>query len=258
MNPSNQSAVGGEDMHPVVVFPGPSRGGPYIAVHVAADAIGGTRRHVRKHAPILQPCAIHNVINLNRARVYRGPRRQVHVAGVTVGMLRRPAIHEVKQLLVRREAQAVGLIQIADDHGRDARLRVQPVNNGGKLERSLVPFVIRHNAVAGVAEPDGPVGMNHHVIRGVQLLALKAIHQHGDGAIMFGARHPARVMLARDQPPLTVAAVPIAVVRGTAEYRDLSRFLKPPQHTVVGNVAEEKVSSLSNPHRTFCPASARI
>src|ERR1035437_2714985 len=60
MNLANQSAVWSEDMHTVVAFPGhPSRRGPYIAVDVTADAIGVARRHVRKHAPVLQPCAIY-------------------------------------------------------------------------------------------------------------------------------------------------------------------------------------------------------
>ena len=230
-------------MHTVVAFPTPSRGGPYIAVHVTTDAVGGTRRHVHKHAPLLQSFAIHNVINPNRTWV--------------AGMFRRTAVHDVKQLLVGREAQAVGLIEIAGNNCRDARLWVEPVDVSGKFESSFVPFVIRHNAIAGVAEPDGPVRMNHHVVRGVELLALKAIHQHRDGATMLSARHTARVVLAGDQSPLAVAAIPIAVVRGTAEYSNFSRFLKPSQHTVVGNVAEDQVSSISNPHRTLRPAGAR-
>src|ERR1035437_10921064 len=75
---------------------------------------------------------------------------------------------------------------------------------------------------------------------------------------MFGPRHTAGVVLARDQPPNTITAIAIAVIRGAAVHGDLSRFLQPSQHTIVGNVAEEKVSAVADPHWTFCPAGTRV
>src|SRR5258708_12088617 len=74
---------------------------------------------------------------------------------------------------------------------------------------------------------------------------------------MLGSRQPARVVFTGEQPPLAVSAISIAVVRGAAEYGDLSSFLKPPQNTVVGDVTEEEVSSIPNPHGPLRPPAAR-
>ncbi len=53
MNLSDESAVGGEDMHPVKVFRGPPGSGPNVAVHIAANAIGSARRHVTNMRPFV-------------------------------------------------------------------------------------------------------------------------------------------------------------------------------------------------------------
>ena len=88
------------------------------------------------------------------------------------------AIDDVQQFLIWREAQAVGLFKIAGYYCCHARIGVEPVNVGGKFESGFVPFVVRHDAVAGIAEPDGSIGVDDQVVRSVELLALIGIHQH--------------------------------------------------------------------------------
>ncbi len=119
-------------------------------------------------------------------------------------------------------------------------------------------FVIGHDAVARVGEPDGTVGMHREVVGGVELFALKSVYQHGDGPVVFGARHAARIMLASEQPALTVAVVAIAVVRGATEDTNFSRVLEPAQDAVVGDVAPEKIAAVAKPHGAFQPARAGV
>jgi len=99
MNLADEGTVGGEDVHAVEAVRAPAGCGPDIAVHIAPNAVGSARRHVRKHAPVRQPHAIYNVIHPNRARVG--------------WVLWSSAIHYVKQFLVGREAETVRLIHIA-------------------------------------------------------------------------------------------------------------------------------------------------
>ena len=102
-----------------------------------------------------------------------------------------------------------------------------------------MPFVVRHDAVTRIGEPDGPVGMHCQVVRRVELLVLKTVHQHGDRAVVLRSRQPPRVVFAGEQPALAVPAVAVAVVRGAAEYADLSSLLAPSQNAVARNVAPQ-------------------
>src|SRR6266487_1165639 len=138
------------------------------------------------------------------------------------GMAGSAGIDDVEFFFVGREANTVGLIHVAGNDGGLARFRVEPVNDGGQLKRSFVAFVIGHDAVAGISEPDGAVGMHREIVGSVELFALKSVYQHGDGAVVFGARHAARVVLAGEQPALAVAAVAVAVVRGATEDANFS------------------------------------
>src|SRR5258708_6765015 len=169
-------------------------------------------------------------------------------------MARSAGIDDVELLFVGREANTVGLIHVAGDDGGFARFRVETINDGGQLEGSFVAFVIGHDAVARVSEPDGTVGMHREIVGGVELFALNSVYQHGDGAIVFGARQAARVVLAGEQPALTIAIVTIAVVRGAAKDADFSGVFEPTQDAVVGDVAPKKIAAVAEPHGPFRPA----
>src|SRR6516225_6914262 len=89
-------------------------------------------------------------------------------------------VNNVEFLLVRREAEAVGLIHIVGNDGGLAGVRVKAVDIGWQFERRFVTFVIGHDPVTWIREPDGPVRMDHKVVGSVELLALKAIDEDGD------------------------------------------------------------------------------
>jgi len=64
----------------------------------------------------------------------------------------------------------------------------------------------------GIGEPDRVVGLDGHVVRRIEALALEAVHQHGDRPVVFGARDTARLVLAADEAALAVARVAIGVI----------------------------------------------
>src|ERR1700746_2271343 len=82
--------------------------------------------------------------------------------------------------------------------------------------------------------------------------------QHCDRAVVFRSREAPRVVLAGQQSALAVAAIAIAVIRWTAEDRDLAGLLAPAQHAVVGDIAEHQVASVAKPYRTFRPSRAGV
>ncbi len=54
----------------------------------------------------------------------------------------------------------------------------------------------------------------------VETFTLVTVHEHGNAAVVFGARHAAGAMLAGDQAPLAVARVAVAVVGRATENTD--------------------------------------
>src|SRR4029077_11649067 len=102
-------------------------------------------------------------------------------------------------------------------------------------------------------EPDSPIRMHRQIIRRVEFLVLETIHQHRDRAIVFGSRYPARIVLAGEQPAVSVPTPAVAVVRRATENADLSSLLQPSQHAIVGDAAEEKIPPLRKPYKPFRP-----
>src|SRR6266852_4338110 len=93
------------------------------------------------------------------------------------------------------------------------------------LEREFPPgaFVVHEAPIARISEPDATVGMDDHVVWGIERFTLITIRQYRDAAVIFGARHPARAMLARDEAPLPVAGVAIGVIGRLTEHTDCAR-----------------------------------
>src|SRR6516164_3944036 len=65
-------------------------------------------------------------------------------------------------------------------------------------------------------------------------------------------------MLTGDEPALPVSRIAIAVIRRTTEHADFPCFLDPPQHAVVGDIAPQEESSVSEPDGAFGPATAGV
>src|SRR5579863_1062087 len=98
MNFPDERAVRSEHVDSVETFPGPPRGRPDVAVHIAPDPVGRTRRHIHKESSVLQPNAVYDVIDSNRRRV--------------AGMFWNSRIHDVEFFLVGRKTKAIRLIHV--------------------------------------------------------------------------------------------------------------------------------------------------
>jgi hypothetical protein len=114
-----------------------------------------------------------------------------------------------------------------------------------------VPQVVAARAGAVVAEPDRAIRLHHNVIGTGEPLALETVGEQGDGAIIFGAGEVLRVVLAGDQPPLAVTRVAIGVVRLLTKHADTGVGFVPPQDAVAGDVAEQQIAAVAEPHRAL-------
>src|SRR5438445_5696232 len=213
---------------------------PQVAVDVQAEAVrrpaglGG-----KKHAAVREPrAAVHDVVDAHHARGHAG-------------------LDDVEPGLVGREGEAVGPVDVARRHGELARPRIPAVDAGRQLRLGDVSFVVAEDAERRIGEPDRAVRLAHDVVRRVKRLAVVALGDHADGAVVLGARHAPRVVLAGEQPPLAVARIAVGVVRGLAEHADRAGFLLPLHDAVVRDVAPQKIASVAEPHRALAPAHAR-
>src|SRR5207245_11586628 len=119
-----------------------------------------------------------------------------------------------------------------------------------------MPAVMAAGASAVVAEPDRPVRCDDDIIGGGQALALEAVGEHRDRAVVFGAGQPLRIHLAREQAALAVAGVAVGVVRGAAKHANRASFLLPFYDPVVRDVAPQEVAAIAEPHRPLGEAKA--
>src|SRR5215471_5226753 len=102
-----------------------------------------------------------------------------------------------------------------------------------------------------VREPDGIVRFDDDVVRSGKPLAREAFGEDGDGSIVFRPRQPLSVVLTSDKPPLPVASVAVGIVGGPSEHRDGTGLLVPAHNAVVGDVAEQQLARVAEPHRSF-------
>src|SRR3954447_5987703 len=89
---------------------------------------------------------------------------------------------------------------------------------------------------AVIAEPDRVVGFDDDIVGAGQPLALEAVGEQRDRAVVFGAGQVLGVVLAGDQPSLAVAGVAVGVVRRLAEHADRTGLLIPAHDAVIGDV----------------------
>src|SRR6266446_4750402 len=132
-------------------------------------------------------------------------------------------------------------------------MRIDAIDRFLEREFPLSAFVVHEAPIARISEPDATVGMHDHIVWGIERFALITIRQHGDAAIILGARHPARAMLARDEAPLPVTGVAVGVIGRLAEHTDCARLFSPAQHPVVGNIAPQQIAPIPKPAGAFGP-----
>src|SRR6185503_8853466 len=100
------------------------------------------------------------------------------------------------------------------------------------------------------------VGLHDDVVGRVQRLALEAVEDDGDAAVVLGPGDAAGVVLAGDQTPLAIARVAVGVVRGLAEDAHRAGLLVPAHDPVVRDVAPEEGAEVAEPDRPLAPAEA--
>ena len=72
--------------------------------------------------------------------------------------------HDVELLLVGREGEAVGGVDVFGYDGRRAALRVDAIDVHRQFRLGDFAFVIAEDAEARIGEPDRAVGFHHHVV----------------------------------------------------------------------------------------------
>ena len=229
------SRGGIEDAHAVEIRLAHAPAAPEIAVDIDAEAVGRAGTGVDEHPAGAERAAI----DVEHAQLARR-----HGAG----------FHHVELRFIRRERQPVGTLHIVGHHGDRAGLAIDAIDVGRQFRLVLLALVIAEQAERRIGEPDRAVRLHHDVVRRVQLLALIAVGQHGDRAVILGADHAPAAMLAGDQAALTVARVAVGVVGGLAEDADRAGLFFPLQDAVVGNVAPQHVAAVAEIHRPFRPA----
>src|SRR5713226_3416648 len=229
---------GREDHHPVEALLAHAPAGPEIAVDIAAEAVGGARTGIDEDAALGElPAVGDDVVDADEPR---------HGAG----------FDDVHLLLVRREAEAVGPVDVAGDDGRAPGLAVDPVDVGRQLGRRRMSLVIAEDAEGRVGEPDRIVRLDDDVVGRVERLAVIAVAQDGDAAVILGAGDAPCVVLAGDEPALAVAGVAGWLVPGPSEDADRASLLLPLHHPVVRDVAPQEIAAVAEPYRPLAPAKA--
>ena len=182
---------GREHHHAVELLAPGAPAAPQIAGDVAAETVGRAGAAVHEHPAVGELAAVvDHVIDLDQP----------------VGIAAR--LHDVEALLVRREADAVRPHEIVGHH-RHLAARVDPVDIRGQFRLLLVADVVAGDAVGRIGEPDRAVGMGGDVVGRVEPLAVVAVGDRGDGAVILGAADAARAVLAADQRPARSRQLPL-------------------------------------------------
>src|SRR5260221_7511646 len=227
-----------EDHHTVETVLAHAPAGPEIAVDVAAEAVRRARAGIDEDPALGELLAVgDDVVDADQARYRAG-------------------LHDVHLLLVRREAQPVRPVDALGHDRRPPALAVDAIDVRRQFRRRLVAFVMAEDAEGRIGEPDRIVRFDDDVVRRVEWLAVEAVEDDGDAAVIFGARHPPRIVLAGDETALAVARVAVGVVRRLAEDADRAGLLLPFHHPVVRDVAPQQIAAVAEPHRPLAPAEA--
>ena len=215
-----------------------ARRGPQVAIGIGADAVRAAGCDGMEHLAPRQLCAI----DIKDADVLR------------IGVEHPAGVGDIQAGFVGRKGQPVRTVKIAE-HGIDPARGINPVDLTGQFLFGLEPFVIGGDPVMGVGEPDRAVRFDDNVVWRVQGFAVKAVGNHRDGSVEFCPGDAPCAMFAGQQPALTVARVPVGIVRRASESRQ-ARARCPAQDAVVRNVGKQQTVGIAEPHRAFGPVKA--
>jgi hypothetical protein len=232
---AEERAVGREDVDAVITVTAAARRRPQVAVLVAPDAVRGPGLHVGEHATV-PGTAVEDVVHVDAPGLAR--------------------VDDVEAAAVRREAQAVGTVEVAEHPLQDAA-GVDPVDRGRQLGLGAAALVVGEDPVTGVGEPDRAVGRDDDVVGSVEPPPLVPVREHGHRAVVLRTCHPPGQVLAGHETALPVAGVAVGVVRRLTEHRDGPGPGVPAVDAIRRDVAEEQASVVAEPHRPLDPAEAR-
>ena len=187
------------------------------------------------------------------ARGEHAPARQRTVGGdVEHADQRLHRIVDVEELLIRREAEAVRLIeqQALDEQLRGAATRRDAVDTlKAELPRTL-DAIARHAAIVRIGEIDRTVGADADVVRAVEFLAVEMGRENFAPPVWPFAHQRGRRMLADDQVEIGVVGHAVAFVGRPPHFRNASCGVPAAAH-VGRHVREQKVVVDRMPDRTL-------
>ena len=167
------------------------------------------------------------------------------------------AVADVELLLVTAEGEAVGPFEVVGDDVHLTR-RVDAVHVAcADLALRQMPLVVAVDAIAGIGEPDRPVGTLDDVVGAVEPPAVVVRRHDGDTAVVLGADDSAVPVLTRHHTSGPVEGSAVGVPGWLVEHTDRAGGLVPPQHPVVRDVAEQHVAAGRDVHRALEPATGR-
>src|SRR5262249_12798440 len=143
---------------------------PEIAIDVAAHTVGIAALPVNEHAAVGQ---LRSILD------------HIEHADQTIGVAAR--LRDVDRALVGREADAVRAIEVGRHHGALSGRAVDAIDVGGQFRLGLVADVVAADAVGRIGEPDRAIGFHRHIVGRVEPLAVVAIADHRNAAVVPGA-----------------------------------------------------------------------
>jgi hypothetical protein len=157
---------------------------------------------------------------------------------VLIGRERQPV--RAGHIVDQNTHAAVGL-DLVDAQERKLlnRLRVIRVSQG----------YVAAQPVVGIREVDPPRAMRDDVVRAVELLAFKAVHDSLGGTAVRRAAHSATAVLAGQQPSIAIEGEAVGVAAGLAVDLGSVRSGPPAVDAVVRDITEEQAAVLRYPDR---------
>ena len=171
-----------------------------------------------------------------------------------VRTVRKPGVDHIQLLFVRRERDTVGLDKVIDDNLDVSALRIHAIDVvlfllGSRLDALVIPA----DAIGRIGEPDRTVRSNNRVVRRVQPLAVVLVRNDGDRAVEFGPGDPSAAMFTRDQASFAIDGVAVRVHRRLTEYAEVTVIVGEAHDAVIGNVAEQQISTSRKVDRALGP-----
>ena len=241
MDFADEVSIGGKDFDAVVFGIAPARAGPEVAVGVTTNAVGKPGGHLGKDASVFEGA----IVYVKDANVC-WTAQAVGCAGVG----------NIEDFFIGGKAEAVGAYKVVGYDGGVSGAGVEAVDVGRQFVFSDLTFVVEHDAITWIGEPDTAIGVDNDVVGGIEGFAFKAVDENGDRPVVFGAGDASGAVFAGDEAALVVAGVAIAKVGGLAKDTEGAVAFVPAHDAVVGNVAKEYTSRITKPNGTFTPAKA--